>query len=222
MRPSVGALETVTCCAELLGTSAALTLAIGQLPVGDPANPTRWIGLPGAPTGSHTSLAFVGGAPDTTATFSGLLIDEWVETIPSDQELGAVSFHYDAPTAQPPQAILLAVPPDPTGEAWLLDDLSGAVAELIDLAHARYAGPADLTGDGADLTQYLPAAYLPAKETDSVAGIEPSRLIGQALIDQLGDYGTEIDATSPVINNATGPQTDDQGHPGCARARRGQ
>ena len=41
----------------------------------------------------------------------GFVCDAWNEVVPSERETTGVSFHYDAPGARPPQAILLAVPP---------------------------------------------------------------------------------------------------------------
>ena len=48
---------------------------------------------------------------DLTQPLAGLLVDEWVEIVPSAQETTAIAFQYDPPDAFAPQAILLAVPP---------------------------------------------------------------------------------------------------------------
>ena len=48
---------------------------------------------------------------------AGLLIDEWVEVVPSATETTGITFQYDQPDACPPQTILLAVPPE-VGVPW--------------------------------------------------------------------------------------------------------
>ena len=210
VRPNVAALETMSCCAELLRTDASpQTLSIGQLPLGT-GQPSTWVGLPHAPIeGVHTSLAFVGPPPQTGAPFTGLLIDEWVETIPAIGEVGGVAFHYDAPTAQPPAALLLVVPPASATGNWSLDDLTRGVDQLLTLATARYAGPADLDGAGGDLRQFLPAAYLPSNESDP-AGIARERLfVADA------SYGQEIDAANPQIASLATGIRDQQGNAGA-------
>ena len=47
-----------------------------------------------------------------TQPLAGLLIDEWVEVVPSASETTAMVFQFDQPDAAPPQSLLLAVPPD--------------------------------------------------------------------------------------------------------------
>ena len=52
---------------------------------------------------------------DATAAQAGLLLDEWVEVVPGDTTTTGVVFHYDSPDTEPPQAMLLVVPPRPRG-----------------------------------------------------------------------------------------------------------
>jgi hypothetical protein len=84
----------------------------------------------------------------------GLLLDEWTETVPSQEETVGLSFHYDRPNAEPPQAILLAMPPAFTGE-WQWQDLLNTVNETLDMAKKRAIEPAQV-----DTTEY--ARFLPA------------------------------------------------------------
>ena len=71
---------------------------------------------------------------------AGLLIDEWVEVVPSRRETTGVTFHYDQPNSAAPQAILLAVPSDQR-EVWDLDSLEAVLHETMELARMRAAAP---------------------------------------------------------------------------------
>ena len=86
------------------------------------------------------------------------VVDRFAEVIPAEEQTTAATFGFDAPAARAPQAILLAVPPDPgkpLNDETLLDIVAGARR----LAHARVARPADLTPG---LRGMLPASLLPA------------------------------------------------------------
>ena len=83
-------------------------------------------------------------AIEPAAAIAGLFVDEWMETIPSDQETTGLGFHFDAPGARPPQAILLAVPADPSMPNWTLDGLVDVVNEAMALARLRAVRPQDL------------------------------------------------------------------------------
>jgi hypothetical protein len=86
------------------------------------------------------------------------LLDRWSETIPSAEHTTSVVFGFDAPAARPPQAILLAVPPDP-GTPLDPAGVVAIVAETRLLAHARMARPADLDAARA----LVPTALLPSQ-----------------------------------------------------------
>ncbi|OKJ09181.1 hypothetical protein [Kitasatospora sp. CB01950] len=101
-------------------------------------------------------------APDPVApspTQVGLLFDEWTEVIPSERETTGIALHYDGPDSEPPQAMLLVVPPVRTG-AWNTDDLIAAVGETLDLAKARGVEPEHL--DNTAYAQLLPATLMSA------------------------------------------------------------
>ena len=114
-----------------------------------------WVGLPDAwddedPAGrlslvTHTATAHEGQPA------AGLFVDEWVETVPSNEESTGVAFQHDRPTNQPPQSMLLAAPPNRDG--WSVERLSDVVAETMDLARARTVEPSTLE----DLGHFLPA-----------------------------------------------------------------
>ncbi|MEV6397048.1 hypothetical protein AB0M39_20045 [Streptomyces sp. NPDC051907] len=89
----------------------------------------------------------------------GLLLDEWTEVIPAEQETTGVAVHFDRPDSEPAQSMLLVVPPV-RGRAWTVDDLAAAVAETFDLAKIRAVEPAHL--DDTAYAQLLPATVMSA------------------------------------------------------------
>jgi hypothetical protein len=151
------------CAAEALGTGPSLALSIAQLPLpvpaaGGTAQPAPWAGLPFTgqpPPANCLSLAMVTAAPPGGA-LSALVVADWVEVIPSAREIAGLTYHYDAPDAQAPQTVLLAVPGGLSSTAWSYGDLVAAVASARNLAHARGADYLDLPGAAREV---LPAAY---------------------------------------------------------------
>jgi hypothetical protein len=120
----------------------------------------RWAGLPGELSGSRLSLVLHAPAElDLSKPIAGLLIDEWVEVVPSKEETTGLTFHYDAPQSRAPQAILLAVAPDERPE-WDLETLEATVLETLELAKLRTVDSTFLA-DLMDVRQFLPALYLP-------------------------------------------------------------
>ncbi len=73
-------------------------------------------------------------AAKTTQLQTGLLLDDWTEAIPTDEELTALAFHYDQPNAEAPQTLLLAVCPDTT---WTWDAVVSSVTETLRRAKLR-------------------------------------------------------------------------------------
>jgi hypothetical protein len=94
---------------------------------------------------------------DGTQPQCGLLLDEWTEVIPADTETTGLAFHFDKPSAEPPQAILLATPTQFRG-AWQWEDLVATLHETLDLARLRAVEPAQL--DKTALSVFLPATIL--------------------------------------------------------------
>lgn len=160
IREAVERLDDLLRYSEALGGEDSLTLDVAQLPH-QPND--RWVGLPARPdrplaSGKLSVIAHLASPVDFTRPVAGLMIDEWVEVVPSPTETTGVVFQSNQPDSCPPQAILLAVPPDPaTADTWTEASLVEIVQETIDLAHIRAVTP-DLLGE---LGQYLPALYFP-------------------------------------------------------------
>lgn len=120
--------------------SALATLnASSMAPGGDPhASVPRFVagyGTDGVWSGDAGAVVAVG------------LIDSWSETVPRASQTSTAAFGFNAPAARPPQAILIAVPPDITSTYGAPASTERLVQVLTDtrlMAHARAAHADDL------------------------------------------------------------------------------
>ena len=170
VREGVARLGASLHAAEATGTGERMNLAVAQLPHTDGA---RWVGLPETPAqpikaGCLSLIVQTPVAVDATQAMAGLMIDEWVEVIPSRSETTGIVFQHDAPDSRAPQAILLAVPPVP-GTAWtawnlhrlLLETLDAAKLRAVDAEALDNAALNPVTGAQAvgEISHFLPALY---------------------------------------------------------------
>lgn len=132
----------------------------------------HWLGL-SYPEGYDISedkllyTAFYSTPFDKNKNQCGLLIDEWTELIPSEDETAGITFHYDRPNSEPPQVMLLAMPTDFSGE-WQWTDLVDTVLETLEMAKKRAIEP-----DQIDSSKY--ARFLPTTVSSSTTrAITPS------------------------------------------------
>jgi hypothetical protein len=137
-----------------------------------------WVALPPPPGTDHVSgtLSLALHAPlgpaDAAATWYGLFLDEWEETIPNRGEHTGIAFRYENPTGEAAQTILVAVPPT-TAETWDFESLTAIVNETLDLAKAR-AVDLELLDP---IAQLVPAIFLAANAgDDTIATILRTRL----------------------------------------------
>jgi hypothetical protein len=151
VRPAVAALLDAHDTAEALGAVATLRVRATQLPRLTPT----WAGTDPRPAPGLVNVVLVrfGTAP-VPSTVTGLAIDTWVQTVPDVTHDAALTFHYDEPDAESPQAILVAVPPSVSPgrvpATWDLASLVGVVTSTMAQAADR-AVAADLVG-GASVT----------------------------------------------------------------------
>ena len=94
---------------------------------------------------------------DRTRPQCGLLLDEWTEVIPGETETTGLAFHFDKPSSEPAQAMLLATPTSFTG-AWSWQDLVDTLHDTLDRARLRAVEPQQL--DQTPLSVFLPATIL--------------------------------------------------------------
>ncbi|HET8862971.1 MAG TPA: hypothetical protein VFM94_06960, partial [Solirubrobacterales bacterium] len=116
---------------------------------------------------ARQGIVFHAPTPLGAGKLAGIVLDEWVEVLPGsdalaatkrppkkrkeeegepappESELTGLSFHFDRPDAKAPQALLVAVPPDPR-RGWTGDTLALAVRDTLELAKLRAADIGDL------------------------------------------------------------------------------
>ena len=156
VREGVSRLNAALSYSEALNTGERLKLTIAQLPFS--AN-DHWLALPfkkeQSPSGSKVSLVVQSVSPvNANQPLAGVLIDEWVEVIPSTTEITGIALQYDQPSAAPPQTILIAVPPE-IEQPWTIWSLQQVLLETLDLARIRAVDSEALDEVG----HYLPALY---------------------------------------------------------------
>ena len=129
-----------------------------QLPytVGD-----YWLGIeyPSAftPVGDYVSLLLLNAQQlQVPGVQSGLVIDEWIEIIPTKEQTTGITFNYNNPNASPPQSLLLAVSPEITNQ-WAWDDLVYTIIDTVELAKNRAVEPDHF--DKTYLSQILPGVF---------------------------------------------------------------
>jgi hypothetical protein len=130
-----------------------------------PAGQKRWVAERGAidpdNVRDYMALAVQPGVDlDLAQPIVGLVIDEWHELLPNQTETTGISFHYDAPNAEPPQSLLLAVSERQkavTGK-WTWDELTRAIDHTFLLAQLRAVSTDELRRTPLDTV--LPATLL--------------------------------------------------------------
>ncbi len=151
VREGAARLDTTMQYAEALN-GPLLNFRIGQLP---DLNNEQWVGLENPPQGNRLSLVGLTSVEDFTKPLTGLMIDEWVESVPNKEEVTGLTFHYDAPQPRAPQALLLALAPQGV-TSWDSTNLENTLRETLELSKLRAV---DLSALG-ELEQYLPAMYV--------------------------------------------------------------
>jgi len=156
-RQALAGLEQVFILAELVADPIDILKPL-QLPfhAGDhwvavefPAVLPEQIGQEGVfyPQSEFVSLVqcLPGGSFDPAADQCGLLIDEWSEVIPGPIETTGIAVHYNQPSTEPPQVLLLALTPEITGQ-WTWAKLEGILHDTLERAKQRAVEPDLLNG----------------------------------------------------------------------------
>jgi hypothetical protein len=150
VRAGVAALDDALMAAAVLGDSTAGSFVVTQRP----SAPDRgWVATtsPATDTGSAVRSTAVLHTDDPPAPdgVAGLVVDSWVEAVPrpdgadGPREIAGVAFHHDRPGARAPQALLVAVAPDPA-RGWRFEDVHGIVDDTLHLARLRSLDLRDL------------------------------------------------------------------------------
>lgn len=83
---------------------------------------------------------------DSSKPAYGIVIDEFTEHIPDEKLDTGLSFHYNAPNNEAPQALLLAVAPPFAVNDWSEDLLYEIINDTIDLMKIRMVDPEAIEG----------------------------------------------------------------------------
>lgn len=146
VREPVALLETVRIMAEAAsGNEVGFIMA--QVPY---RQADSWLGFEfpkeydGAPFNimdDTISLAVIGeAATDTKAAQSVLIVDDWTEKIPVDEEITGVAFHYNQASATAPQSVIVAIEPTGNGK-WDWSVLQGVLNDTLRRAKSRAVEP---------------------------------------------------------------------------------
>ncbi len=106
----------------------------------------------------HDTVALLQCLPqgfNPNGPLTGLLIDEWTETLPQKEEVSGIAFNFDQPNSAPPSAILLAVTPLEAGH-WTWDNLASTVLDTFMRARLRAIEP-DIIDTMGGFSTLLPA-----------------------------------------------------------------
>jgi hypothetical protein len=158
VREKLAAWENVIILSEAFGLTQAELTPI-QLPyIAD----DRWVGLEfdAAHITADNRLLYTSHFVKPFAPAGdqcGLLIEEWPEVVPGPDVISGVTFHFDRPNSQPPQTMLLAVPPVRRG-SWNWDDLVSMLNEVYVDAQKRGVEPSQI--DNSNYAQFLPATLM--------------------------------------------------------------
>ena len=101
---------------------------------------------------AHLPAAF-----DPAAPRCGLLLDEWTEVVPTAPLDTGIATHFDRPSSEPPNTLLLVVPTADDGH-WTWDDVAGALDDTLSLARKRAVEPVHL--DATPYGRFLPAIVM--------------------------------------------------------------
>ena len=94
---------------------------------------------------------------DKTDPQCGVLLDEWTEVIPGSELDTGLAFHFDRPSNEAPQAMLLVTPTDQR-EKWIWSDVVDALNDTLDFAKRRAVEPDQL--HDMQYPRFLPAAIM--------------------------------------------------------------
>jgi len=155
VRPKLGAYKMMGTLTDAFENLPA-PLRVAQLPYKEN---DRWLAFPlveGQDLSREALSLVLQAAPGYRADRKqcGLMVDEFTEVLPGKEETTGLALHFNQPSSEPPQALMLVVPPVLRGH-WQWEDLVAALNETLDMSQKRAVEP-DLLGTTA-YAQLLPA-----------------------------------------------------------------
>lgn len=163
VRPRMGEYHKQMLLSECITGRTLTTQSVVQFPVVDQTagGDDRWAAMK-LPAGYKLPSDVLSLVVETdgvsTGTIScGMVIDEWPEQIPIDNVTAGIAVHYDQPSSEAPQSILMATTPVIKSK-WLWNDLMDTLNETMDMAMIRAVEPDMIETSG--LAQVLPALVM--------------------------------------------------------------
>jgi hypothetical protein len=154
-RPDLGVAVELLLLAESASGRSLDPFGLAELPHRE--GPWAAVDLPADGDDRLSIVALTG--PDAlgidAGPVAGLVFDSWADAIPRGEQQTGVAVHFDAPTARPPQAVLLSVVDDERG--FDEDEVADQLLHTIELAKLRAVDPRALGAVG----HYLPTVFLP-------------------------------------------------------------
>ena len=156
VRPKMHRFETIRLLNEAMNATT-LDIEPLQIPYRDKDS---WLGVDFKPGFSidHDTISLVLHAPqgfNAAGAQTGLLLDQWIESIPNEEEVTGITFNFNNPNSVPPQTVLLAVTPQVTGH-WTWDHLVDGILDTYARARLRAVEPDQIDALGL-VTTFLPA-----------------------------------------------------------------
>ena len=121
--------------------------------------------------------------------------------MPGRRATTGVAVHFDRPGAQPPQAVLLAMPPD--DGAWTVEHVEHLLLDTLELAFFRAVGPETL----ANLGHTLPAVFLDDGAAVSIVPEEASGEVDVPIDIEIPDLDDISDDSSMTSSTASTTST---------------
>jgi hypothetical protein len=165
-----------------------LDIAPIQIPYRDKDS---WLGVEFPPGFSidHDTISLVLHAPqgfNAAAAQTGLMLDQWIETIPNEEEITGITFNFNNPNSVPQQTVLLAVTPEVTGH-WTWDHLVDGILDTYARARLRAVEPDQIDALGL-VTTFLPAVISEFSTSKTHISL---------------DYAVNIDFVAQAVANMT-------------------
>lgn len=139
VRPGMQSLGTVATYHEWL-FGGLLPFVPIQLPL---AAGARWIGTAygdSVKADDVVSLVVHTAPGNFSLPIAGLLLDEWTELVPAENETTGIALNVNRPNAVAPQALLLAISPKQVGQ-WTWSRLIAVLRDTLDRARLRAVEP---------------------------------------------------------------------------------
>ncbi|WP_456788841.1 hypothetical protein [Cellulomonas sp. P5_C5] len=160
--------DTFLSACRLAELTSGRLLVSGDLAQSPDAVGDAWIGWADvAEPGARDAWFSVTGPPGS-GPLAGFVVDSWTEVIPDRLATTGVAVHIDRPSAQAPNAVLLAVAR--AGERFDVAGVADCLRHTLLLAQSRAISPDALPGDG----QLLPAVVLSSGTRITATGGEPT------------------------------------------------